>query len=184
MGSDKADLLLHPERFRLLKAFGRQERTASELSQRVPTIAPASLYRHLKALVEGGILQVVEERPVGQRNMREKVYAVADGETMLLASDWEQASHEDRQRYFTVFLASLLDDFSQYQEQQDGFASAEEDVFYALHSLYLSKEDYQQVMQALQTVLQPWLSQRPGPDRHGYRLALTAIPQVDQATEV
>ena len=55
-----ADLLLHPVRLRIVQAFlGDRALTTAELGTELPDVPPASLYRHVGVLVEGGVLAVV-----------------------------------------------------------------------------------------------------------------------------
>jgi DNA-binding transcriptional ArsR family regulator len=60
-----ADLLLHPVRLRILRAFlGDRALTTTELRTELPDVPPASLYRHVARLADGGVLSVVAERRV------------------------------------------------------------------------------------------------------------------------
>src|SRR5438552_13868224 len=101
MSKSRVDLILHPERFRILSYFADIKRTytAHQLATLLPAMAPATLYRHLNRLVEGGVLRVVEERAVGNRTVRERFYGLVDATVEFEPSDSEQASLEDLLRY-------------------------------------------------------------------------------------
>ena len=64
MGRDKADLILHPARLRIMGELGGRQMTSRQLAIALPDMAQASLYRHIKALLDGGILEVVSEQAV------------------------------------------------------------------------------------------------------------------------
>lgn len=67
------DLLMHPVRMQIIQAFiGGKRMSVQELGGRLAEVPPATLYRHLNALVEGGVLTVAEERRV--RGAIERVY--------------------------------------------------------------------------------------------------------------
>ena len=52
-----ADLLLHPIRLRVVQAFlGDRALTTAGLRAELPDVPPASLYRHIGRLVDGGVL--------------------------------------------------------------------------------------------------------------------------------
>ena len=74
MPSPKAGLILHPVRIQIITAMSTQRMTARELSEVMPDIPQTTLYRHLNALLRGGVIQVVEEYPV--RGTVERVYAL------------------------------------------------------------------------------------------------------------
>ena len=77
MADSTVDLILHPVRLRILLALADNHWSARQIAQVMPDVAQATLYRHINALAEGNILQIVEERPV--RGTVEKVYALPDG---------------------------------------------------------------------------------------------------------
>jgi hypothetical protein len=75
----RPDVVLHPVRSRLVRAFvGSERRTATELSQLLPDVPQASLYRHLNALVDGNVLRIVEPE---RRGGGPRGYALAESAT-------------------------------------------------------------------------------------------------------
>ena len=74
-GMASADLLLHPVRLRIVKAFlGDRALTTSQLAAELATCPPGSLYRHVALLARAGVLQVVAERRV--RGAVERTYTL------------------------------------------------------------------------------------------------------------
>ena len=68
-----ADLLLHPVRLRIVKAFlGERALTTGQLAEELEDVPSGSLYRHVALLVKAGVLQVVAERRV--RGAVERTY--------------------------------------------------------------------------------------------------------------
>ena len=68
-----ADLLLHPVRLRIVKAFlGDRALTTRQLAAELPDVPAASVYRHVGRLAEAGVLHVVSERRV--RGITERTY--------------------------------------------------------------------------------------------------------------
>ena len=70
-----ADLLLHPVRLRIVKAFlGERALTVKQLAAELADVQAGSIYRHVARLTEAGVLQVVAERQV--RATTERTYAL------------------------------------------------------------------------------------------------------------
>ena len=66
-----ADLLLHPVRLRIIKAFlGDRALTTGQLATELADVPPGSLYRHVALLTRAGVLQVVAERRVRAQGRR------------------------------------------------------------------------------------------------------------------
>ena len=96
-------------------ALQGQQLTAGQLAAALPDVAQASLYRHIKALSTGGVFVVVAENPI--RGPVEKVYEIAAEAARLQPADVAGLDNEGHLRYFTVFISSLLTDFSRYLEK-------------------------------------------------------------------
>src|SRR5690606_38147985 len=74
-GSPTVELVLHPVRLRIVQAFlGARRLTTAGLQRELADVTPATLYRHVGALHDGGVLEVVEERHV--RGATERTYAL------------------------------------------------------------------------------------------------------------
>ena len=70
-----ADLLLHPVRLRVVKAFlGDRALTTAQLAAELSDVPAGSLYRHISRLTKAGVLHVVAERRV--RGAVERTYAL------------------------------------------------------------------------------------------------------------
>src|SRR2546430_2345141 len=73
----KAELIVHPVRLRILEAAQRQKLTSRQIAEYLPDVPQATLYRQIKLLLDGGLLEVVEERLV--HGIVEKVYTLPEG---------------------------------------------------------------------------------------------------------
>lgn len=171
----RADLIIHPVRLRIIQMFGAGQRlTAQQVSEVLPDIPHASLYRHLKLLVEGGVLEVIEERPV--RAVYEKVYALVPAAANVGPAEYGPQSATEHRTYFTTFLGLLLGDFERYLEAHPAADVRTDGVAYYQMPLYLSDEEYQQLVASLQSVLAPLLAQEPTPRRRRRLLSIIAMP--------
>lgn len=180
MASTRADILLHPVRLRILQAMELGERrTAQQLGEILADVPQASVYRHLKKLVDAGFLQVVEERPVG--GAIEKVYAIVDGAAVLSPADLASAGKQEHMRYFAAFCAMLMSKFGQYLErdQVDLYADG---VGYRAYSLYLSDEELHALIDAMREPFMKAAQNKPSPERRRRLLVTILMPEDDMVS--
>ena len=109
-----AEILLHPIRLRIVLAIGSERMTTSELAERLPDIAHATLYRQVATLTDAGLLEVVEERQV--RGGVERTYALVAEAAQLAPEDVAAMSAEELQRGFIIFAGSLIAALGRYLE--------------------------------------------------------------------
>jgi DNA-binding transcriptional ArsR family regulator len=160
----KIDLILHPVRLRVLIAIGQRERTVSQIAASLPDVAQATLYRHIKALADGGVLTVTDETPI--RGTVERTYALADAKAAFLtADDVADLSKEDHLRYFAVFTASLLASFSAYVESRENLDMVVDGVGYHTHEMYMNQDDLVAFGQGLAELMAPYSHPSAGRDR-------------------
>ena len=56
----KADLIIHPVRLRIMQALTNQTLTTQEITDELGDVPKSSVYRHLKMLLDGGLIAVAE----------------------------------------------------------------------------------------------------------------------------
>jgi DNA-binding transcriptional ArsR family regulator len=64
--------LSHPDRMRAFSTLTRRAMSRIELQAELPDVPATTLYRHLARLLDAGLIQIVEARPIGAN--RELVY--------------------------------------------------------------------------------------------------------------
>ncbi len=169
-----ADLLLHPVRLRVIQRLaGGRHRSAGELADELGDVPPASLYRHIKTLADAGVLAVIEERPA--RGTPERVYALVDGAASVSPEDLARATPDDHLRYFTIFLAGLLDDFGRYLSSADVDLVAD-GVGYRQVPLELSDQEFAELAGRLNAALIPVLGNQPAPGRRRRMFTTIVMP--------
>jgi len=173
MPTTKAMLITHPVRARILTALMGRPLTTQQIAALLPDIPLPSLYRHVRTLVEGGILKAVEE--VRVNGALTKVYAVQEGQTHIHPADVRDASRADHLSYFTTFLNVLAETYRGYLEWE-GADLSEMPVHSLMETLTLDREEYAQFMEALRAFLQPWREKTSGDGRHRLIFAHLIIP--------
>ncbi|HYF63862.1 MAG TPA: helix-turn-helix domain-containing protein [Herpetosiphonaceae bacterium] len=172
--TDKAELILHPQRMRIIVLLAERPHTAQELGRALPDVAQATLYRHLGALAKGGLIAVVEERQA--HSNIEKVYGLAEGGAKLTAADVAGASADDHLRYFTIFVGGLLQRFAGYLDGREQVDLAADGVSYNTGTLYLSDEELRDVQNGLRALIGPLIANQPRPDRRRRQFATVLMP--------
>lgn len=174
MAKKPLDLILHPVRMRILMALSDEQHSPLELSEMLPDIPQATLYRHLRSLANGDVIQVVEERPV--RGTVEKVYAINSDASQLSEEDLENATKDDHWRYFVAYIATLLDDFQRYLSSVKQPNMRSDGVGYFKRGMNLNDEEMQEFGMELGEVIQKFVEKEPAPNRKRRLFATVMMP--------
>ena len=169
-----ADLLLHPVRLRIVQAFlGDRALTTSELSAELSDISTASLYRHVGRLVDAGVLAVVAERRV--RGAVERTYVLRLTAATVGLDQLATMTADDHRQAFMGFVAGLLGDFDRYVARGD-IDFVRDGVSYSMGGYWLDDAEFADLLRDLTRVLQPRLTNAPGPGRKRRVLASVMLP--------
>jgi DNA-binding transcriptional ArsR family regulator len=169
----KVKMIMHPIRMRILLNLSNKQLTSRELSEQLSDVPQATLYRHIKALYEADLLQVVEELQV--RNVTEKVYTLAPGAASLSAEELANATPDDHMRFFTVFVSSLLADFSRYLESGE-VNPIKDKVGYRQVPLNVTDEELAQLVQGINALIIPLLGNKLEGERRRRVFTTVLIP--------
>jgi hypothetical protein len=181
MGS--TDLLLHPVRLRIIKAFlGDRVLTTTQLAAELDDVPAGSLYRHVQRLANAGVLQVVSERRV--RGAVERTYLLRTAAAQLGAAEAGTMGADEHRQAFTAFVAGLLADFDRYLAAgrpdlvRDG-------VSYSTYAMWQSDAEYLEFLRDISALVQGRLAVPPAPGRRrriAYHVFLPA-PESPAASE-
>lgn len=175
---NKADLIIHPIRMRILMTLSGRKMTTREISAALTDISQASIYRHVQLLHKEGILYVAEEIPA--RGLIERVYAYNDQDT-LLTHELQSATGEDYYRYFQTFIDTMMSQYRDYLKcgsqtpRQDGVALWGE-------ALYLTSQEREEMMQELQDATLKRLNNPATSNRSRFIVSRIIIPDRTIAT--
>lgn len=174
MGSSKADLILHPVRLRIVTELAGRQFTPRQLGELLPDVPQATLYRHIKLLTEGGVLEIAAEQQVN--GATERSYSLVSGQGRLTPDELRNLNTADHLRYFTVFTAALIDSFATYLQQTDLEQLGEDGMSYNRAVIYLNDTEREQFRQEVIALIGKTLANTPAPDRQRYTLASIVIP--------
>ncbi len=177
MPNSKANLILHPIRLQIITAISTQEMTAKELSKVIGDVPQTTLYRHINALVEGGILKVTGEVQI--RGTFERTYAMA-GVPSLRAEDLRGMKKQDYEQAFIIYLSTLMNAARRYldnKQDNEEIKPIEDGVDLSLAQLLLSDEEFKEMNQQILDLLMAKTNNQPSPHRKLRLFTYLFIPQ-------
>ena len=148
--------------------LGDREATTAELSEDLPDISTASLYRHIAALVDANSLEVVSEKRV--RGAVERTYRLPPelqlGIEFTLADRQRAAAmtDEDRRAAFAIFATTLVASYDGYLAREDSDITKDA-VGYRTRPVYVDEADVERLTEVLNKALEPMLQEKPGKRR-------------------
>lgn len=179
MLKSRANLIFHPIRARIIVEVSGRRITAKKLAKRIPDIPMTTLYRHINVLTEGGILAVVEENQV--RGTVERVYALDREATDLTPEELSQMTREDYEQLFTLFVTSLLGDFSRYLDSREpeNIDLVADGLKFGKVQLHLTDTEFQALLTQVYGALESVVGNEPSKDRKSRIASVTFIPASD-----
>ena len=178
-GKTSIDVLLHPIRLRIVRAFaGGAELTARDLAQRLDDVPQATLYRHVKRLVEAGALIVTSETPV--RGALERTYRLDPNTGKVAPEDIGAIDPETHLKYFSIFVASLLEDFGRYMRADD-VDVVRDDVHYLQVTFNAGSKEFASFMKEQKSLIQRFA--KPGATKNQVRRTVSIVTLPERPTK-
>ncbi|MEV5746360.1 helix-turn-helix domain-containing protein [Actinoallomurus sp. NPDC052308] len=170
---DPVELLLHPVRLRIVHAMsGGRTLTTAQLSELLPDVSKATLYRHVGLLAEGGLLEIDGEQRV--RGAVERTYRLRRARAVIDAETAASASPEDHRRAFATAMATLLAEFNAYLDRDAD--PARDLVGYRQHAIWLSPRERAELIGELRDVIVSRMTNEPAPDRVRHLISPILFP--------
>jgi len=169
-----ADLLLHPVRLRIVKAFlGDRALTTAQLAAELDDVPAASLYRHIGLLTKAGVLQIVAERRV--RGAVERTYTLRIFAAQIQPDEARVMTLDEHAQAFMAYVAGLLSDFDRYlaSEPQD---PVKDGAYYRVGALWLTDAELASLLSDLREVFQPRLANPPAKGRRRRLMYTVLLP--------
>ena len=155
-------------------AIAGRKMTTKQLAAALGDVPSATLYRHINRLYEGGILNVVDQHRV--RGAVEKVFALGPSGGIVPPNEMADLDKEQHMRYFTTFVATLLEDFACYLDGTPEVNPVTDGVGYHKVPLELSDQELVEMAQAVNQALLPFRGNNPSPLRRRRLFATVLIP--------
>jgi hypothetical protein len=172
----KIDLIIHPARFRILQTLTGERLTTQEIAERLPDIAKSSIYRYLRMLLDGDVVQVVETRLVN--GIQEKVYTLT-AVPHISAEEMAHLTAEDHLGYFNIYALTLLQGFADYLQAAEASGPLDlyrDKVGYSEAIFFATPEEMEQFRSQLQAMLQTLRQNEGRNGREKRKFALISHP--------
>lgn len=149
---NKAELIIHPVRFRIMRTLAERPLTTAQIAAQMPDTPKSSIYRHLKLLLEGEAIALADTRLIN--GIQEKVYQLAKA-PYLDAADIQQATADDHLHYFTNYTVSLLSGFAHYLQTANNIDFVADNTGYTEATFYANDAEMLAMQTALNKALLP-----------------------------
>ena len=168
-------IIMNPVRQRILQYLIIHEKgSTGEIQNALSDVPTASLYRHIKKLLDGNCIYVAEEKRV--RGTVEKIYGLVRNPLA------EEPTMQDISSMFYTSLLSLQTSFLQYFEKEN--VDPQKDML-ALQSatLMLSDEEYMDFLLKLNELVSETAKKEPDGTRKPRRFTFISSPNEEMKGE-
>lgn len=160
---------LNPIRMRILVLLSQnREMNTAQIRENMEDISQATLYRHINALVKANLINVVKENRI--RGAVEKIYSIN------MEINCNDPSDDEIADLGYKFILSILGELTNYAKLKDRDFKKDM-VSFGCAPLYLTDEEFMDVMSELGPVLQKYLSNKAGDGRTLRNIYTIAIPK-------
>lgn len=173
VASSRADIVIHPVRFRIIQMLMSEELSTKQLAQRLADVPTSSLYRHMKILLDAGFLKVKETKLV--QGIQEKVYGI-DRSPVLALSDFEGVTAAEHLNYFTIYLMTLIRGFSDYLAFSSDLNFLADHTGYTEVIVWASPEELNEFAKTLNQALSSLRANEENKQRNKQKIAIVTHP--------
>jgi DNA-binding transcriptional ArsR family regulator len=173
--SDRAALLLHPIRLRIVLALSGRSLTMQELAALLPELPTSSLYRHVQVLREAGTVLPGPDAP----RTRHQAFSLA-GSTRLSADELANRTAEEHRQHFTAWMATLLTRYTTYLEHAEAAGGVDlgaDRVGWTERHFYATEAELDAIAAEVEAVFARAAAVPPGKGRRRRRLATITFPE-------
>lgn len=161
-------LVMNPIRLRIIQYLMMNERgTTAEIKEELSDIPTTSLYRHMKILLEGGCIEILEEKQL--RGTIEKTYGIVN-------EPMGEMNSEKESEIINTGLLSLMASFQQYFSRTETVNAKADKLLFATSTFFASDEEFEQMGEEIQKVIDRCLSNKLGNKRKQRRLSIISSP--------
>ncbi|WP_151523649.1 helix-turn-helix domain-containing protein [Serinicoccus kebangsaanensis] len=173
--SPPLDLLAHPVRLRLLSELAGRTATTKQLAESLHDVPSATLYRHVSALLDAGVLEVADGS-----TERDRLLRIAAGMDRLEPDALRDASVSEHRGFFATYVASLMDTFAAALDESTVPELLDAGLSYNRVVVHLTDAERGQMRSRLEELVGEMLQQGPRAGTRPYTLASVVVPRPDR----
>lgn len=170
--------LLNPIRMKILQTILKNNTaTVKMIAEELPDISSASLYRHIKKMIEDNIIEVCEENKI--RGTVEKVYKLKENPFEQIEKEVKEYNPEGHFNLFYSFVMALISDFQNYLSE-DNYDLEMDGVGFRSYPIYLNEEEMTEFIDDFRKLLLKYVSNEPINSRTLRKFSYVMMPGKDQ----
>ena len=154
--------LTNPTRAKIFIEIAKAEQTAKTLLELLPEISQPTMYRHIKALLDGGIITVASEKKV--RGVTEKTYCMNAQMTHDIGKIVEENDGPAYYQLFVQYITAIAQQFEAYAHSP-GINIIEDLAAFTTAPIYASREEIIAVSEKMAEIILPLMQNEPAPGR-------------------
>lgn len=178
MATERARLLLHPVRMRVLVALSSRDLTTRQIQGLLPDVPQASLYRAISKLSQAGVISVVKTEQRGGGT--ERTYHVSPQDAFVSRADLA-SSAPDEVLAMTQTFGDLLSATMGRHLARTGSDWAASRFVMRQEFLWLTDDERDEFAEELVGVINKYLELKQRPGTQLYSLQASVLPDVDPA---
>lgn len=175
----RPDLIVHPLRQRIHGALAGRSLTTEQIAELLDDVPPATLYRHIGVMLQGGLIEVVGERRQRGRTMR--VLALRKGAGLLSRDALNPRSAKANTQAVNAFLSNLM---AVYANALRDPSVTPGDWTLTGYRAELTAAEEAALLGRIHTLLDKASRNAPAPGRRRRLLVLGALPDRELRPEV
>lgn len=170
MKKDFIAVCMNPVRQRILQVIiARGEANVAQIGEVLSDVSRASLYRHIKVLLDAEVIQVTREE--AKRGTVEKTYAMAVPKA-------GNGTGKDMEMLVHFALLSINSDFATYFQKED--CNPQRDMLtLGSATLMLDDEEFSQFIQEYGTLVQKHMENKPNEKRKARKITFISSPNLE-----
>lgn len=151
MNAKELNQLLNPVRMKIIMLFTQYgQMTTKDIQSKLVSVSQASLYRHMKALLKNGFIEVVNKTKI--RGSVEITYQLKNNPFEELNKVGLENDLDTATEYFYTFAMTLIQDFIDYTQSED--ANMQKDLIgFRTIPLYLSDQEHLDFIKEFQKLM-------------------------------
>jgi DNA-binding transcriptional ArsR family regulator len=167
MEKNLMEVIMNPTRQRIIQYLViHGQGSTGEMRREIQDIPPASLYRHVKLLLDAGLLEVVKEERI--RGVVERTYRIANKEK-------DEIGLTDIGAIIQTGLLSLMSVFQEYFSREDR-DPVKDLLSFSTSTLMMTDEEFLSFLMKLNAIFGEAIKNKPGDGRKPRRLTLISSP--------
>jgi DNA-binding transcriptional ArsR family regulator len=171
MKKNLMEVIMNPTRQRIIQyLMAHGQGSTGEMLKELQDIPPASLYRHVKLLLDAGLIEVEKEERI--RGAVEKTYR-------LKQQTGSEMKNQDIGAMFQTGLISLMTSFQKYFAKE-GNDPVKDMLTFSNSTLMMTDEEFLDFLMKLNKVFSEAIQYKPGSGRKPRRLTVISSPNEEE----